>query len=90
MVFNRAMRPSAIPNDYFNYIVPCVILKSVVVCQRSSEIAEVGNRPVAVSSEAGMLGLVPQCFLPDVAADSSLRSLHLLSTCADLVGSARD
>ena len=67
-----------------NYIVPCAILKSVVVCQRTSEIAEVGDWPIAVSNETGMLGLVPQCFLPDVAADLSLRSLS-----ADLVGSAR-
>lgn len=89
VVFNSAVRPSAIPNDYFNYIVPCAILKSVVVCQRTTEIAEVEDWPVAVSNEAGMLGLVPQCFLPDVAADSSLRSFYLLSTCADLVGSAR-
>lgn len=54
-----------------------------------SEIAKAGNWPVAVSNEAGMLGLVPQCFLPDVAADLSLWSLYLLSTSADLVGSAR-
>ena len=87
MFFNSAVKPSAITNDYFHYIVPCVILKSIVVCQRTSEI-EVGNLPVAVSNEAGMLGLGQQGFLPDVAAESSLLSLHLLSTCADLVGSA--
>lgn len=86
VVFNSAVMRSAITNKYFNYILPCIILRSVVVCQRMKEIAEVGRWPVAVRNEAKMLGYSCASYLTQLQPPAYCPSWHFFSICADLVG----